>query len=120
MSAARRAALRLTRSTDTVAAVLRRQSAGSFNDFGEFVPGSVTEVPVRVVTAPISGEERQVLPEGIRLRDVRSFWLTEPVTATAEGTDGESGDQIEYDGATYRIFEVQDWAWFWECRGVAQ
>ena len=117
MSAARRAALRIARSTDTVAAVLRRQSAGSFNEFGEFVPGTIVDVDVDLVTAPITGEDRQTLPEGIRLRNVRSFWLRESVTAAVEGDTGQTGDRIVLDGVTYQIFELADWDGFVECQG---
>ena len=85
MTAARRAALRIARSSDRVPAVLRRQTPGDFNKYGEFVPGGVVEVPVQVVSAPVSGEERQVLPEGLRERNVRTFWLTEAVSAVVEG-----------------------------------
>ena len=101
--------------------MLRRQSPGGFNQFGEFEPGTVTETAVQVVTAPVSGEDRQVLPEGLRERNVRTFWLTEAVDAVVEGSDGETGDQIVFDGVTYQVFQVDDWAGaFVECRGVAQ
>jgi len=118
--AAQRVARRLARSPFRRPAVLRRQTPGHRNDRGRFVPGKVVDIAVMAVTAPLGGEERQVLPEGLRERDVRSFWLTERVDAVRQGSTGTGGDQIVYDGVTYQLFQVQAWGGWYECVGVAQ
>ena len=60
-------------------AILLRPTEGFFNDFGEFVPGAAVENIVSLVSAPASGQERLVLPEGIRDMDVRKFWVANDV-----------------------------------------
>ena len=113
-----RVARRLARSPFRCPAVLRRQTAGQRNDYGEFVPGAVVEVDVDVVSVPLSGEERQVLPEGLRERNVRTLWTTETVAAVVEGQTGNSGDHIVFEGATYQVVEVRAWRGWYEAMGV--
>ena len=97
-------------------ATLIATAAGSDDRFGEFVEGATTETAVQLVTAPISGRDRQVLPEGVRSLNVRKFWLREAVTAVVEGE--QAGDVIRYDGADYRAVMVEDWGGFQEVTGV--
>lgn len=101
-------------------AKLHRQTAGTRDNFGEFVPGTATVIDVQVVSAPITGRERLVLPEGLRERDVRKFWLREPVVAVLEGSDGHQGDQIEYDGDIWQAKIAHDWGGFVEAVTVRQ
>ena len=97
-------------------ATLIATAAGSYDRFGKFVEGATTETAVQLVTAPISGRDRQVLPEGLRSLNVRKFWLREAVTAVVEGE--QAGDVIRYDGADYRAVMVEDWGGFQEVTGV--
>ena len=97
-------------------ATLITRAAGSYDRFGKFVEGAPTETPVQLITAPISGRERQVLPEGLRSMNVRMFWLREAVTAAVEGE--QTGDVIRYDGADYRAVMVENWGGFREVTGV--
>ena len=98
-------------------AQLITRAAGTFDNYGDFIPGAETATLVDVVTAPITGEERQILEEGIRTRDIRKFWLTQPVSAGVEGED--NGDIIRYDGTEYRAQVVDDWDGFLEVTAIA-
>ena len=72
-------------------AILLRPTEGFFNDFGEFVPGAAVENIVSLVSAPASGQERLVLPEGVRDMDVRKFWIANDVFALRPGlSDAET------------------------------
>ena len=99
---------------------LLRQTDGSRDEFGEFVKGMEEAIDVEVVTAPITGRDRQVLPEGLRDRDLRTFWLQETVEAVEEGTDGHGGDRIEYDGSTWQVMLVENWGGFSQAVTVRQ
>ena len=89
-------------------AILLRPTEGLFNDFGEFVPGSAIERIVSLVSAPASGQERLVLPEGVRDMDVRKFWIASDVFALRPGlSDAETiilgslgPEQNRFSGAT--------------------
>ena len=74
-------------------AVIVQEGPGDYNDRGEFVPGPITRLDIVVVTAPLSGEERLLLPEGLRSEETRTFWTRENVQAQRPAADG---DIIEY------------------------
>ena len=90
--------------------MLIRQAPGDVNEHGEWVPGAETRTEITLVSAPPSAAtQRNVLPEGARLQDWRTFWFegqAEPLRVGAKATDG---DVIEYGGIRYRIHPVQDW-----------
>ena len=114
---AARAARRVLRSPHlTESAVLVRQQRGIRNDYGEWVPGSTVETPLRLATAPLNGDERAALPEGLRERDVRKFWTTAAASAIVAG-DSE-GDLVRYDSIEYRAIQVEDWGGFREILAV--
>lgn len=91
--------------------------AGSYNDFGEFQTGAGQSSTVKLVTAPVTGRERETLPEGLREKNLRTFYLATQVRATEEGDGGIAGDIIEYNGTRWRVVQAQDWGGFWSCIG---
>ena len=97
-------------------ATLYHQGEGGRNQYGEFVPGAITATAIKLVTAPTTGQEREVLPEGLRERDVRRFWTLDAATAIVAGED--DGDWIRSGETVYRIVESRDWGGFRELMGV--
>lgn len=96
-------------------ATLITYAAGDYNSYGEWEDGAKTETSIDVVTAPLSGQERQNLPEGLRERAVRKFWTS----ATASITPGQTqGTQIRYRNTLYRVVGMQDWRGFREIMAV--
>lgn len=92
------------------------ESEGHRDRGGNWVRGTRVTQPVQLVTAPISGKERETLPEGLREKNVRKFWLA-PTVKVLSGTDG---DLIEYNDVEYRIVMSQSWGAFQEIVGVVQ
>ena len=113
---AERIGARLLDSPLATTASLHRQADGSRNEYGEFVPGAVTAIDINVVTVPISGEERESLPEGLRERDVRKFWLSGPVEAIVAGE--QEGDIVRYKSTDFRVMQADDWDGFYEVLAV--
>ena len=71
-------------------AFLLREAVGDRDDDGVWVPGAITATTVSVVQAPITGQERNTLPEGMRDSDVRKFWVMGDVASLRYGrTDGD-------------------------------
>ena len=92
-----------------------RTGAGFFNDFGEFEEGTETRDDFQTITAPISGEERLVLPEAIREETTRRFWTDYDIRGV---TDDSDADIIAYLSEDWRVDVLQDWAGFFEIVGV--
>ena len=104
-------------------AVVLQQNIGSWSR-GVFVEAEPTRIPVKVVTAPVAvgertpaGNIRKTLPEGLREKELRSFWLKQRVRALQEGET--PGDSILYDGGTYQVVRVNSWGGvFYEAIGA--
>ena len=94
-------------------AFIIRQTPGEYNEFGEWVPGTEEQIPIRLSSAPTQfvnefSEMRDVLPEGARISDVRKFWLTENVEALRVGDSATGGDRILYKETRFRVLLVRD------------
>ena len=91
-------------------ATLITQEPGRDNNYGEWVPGPEIRTAITVVSAPPSAATaRDVLPEGARLQDWRTFWFEHSASPLRVGESQTEGDVIEYDGVRYRMRHVQDW-----------
>ena len=95
-------------------AVLVKVGRGTRDRTGQWRHGTSTTTSVRLASAPLTGRERETLPEGLRAQDVRKFWLRERVQVV----DIADGDIIRYNGLSYRAIMVQDWGAFYEVTGV--
>ena len=101
-----RIAQRLLSNNLAESARLIRESMGGRNEYGEYVEGTITQTDITIVTAPLSGEERAILPEGLREIETRKFWLREDIEVI---DDDHIGDKIEYLGKEYRMVSVDQW-----------
>ena len=87
-----------------------RQEPGTVNQFGEPCPGQFVRHDVRLATAPLTGQQRMILEEGLREEEGRMFYIKgSDVTAVA---DLKNGDAIWDDGRFYRAANVQHWGGF--------
>ena len=85
----------------------KRQAAGSFNDFGEFVAGSVQETVLRASIQPLDTEEDTAL-EGARLdQRLKVFVPTE--NALAPAFDQSEADTVLVDGVEYVVEKSRSW-----------
>ncbi len=104
------------------AATLIRQEPGGDNEYGEWVPGQETLTDITVISAPPDAAKmRDVLPEGSRLSESRTFWIEGvEVKPVRVGTDATEGDLIEYKGVQYRANQVEEWPGFVEVLGIRE
>ena len=103
-------------------ATLIRQEPGGDNEYGEWVPGQETRTDITVISAPPDAAKmRDVLPEGARLSESRTFWIAGvEVKPVRVGTGATEGDVIEYKGTRYRVSHVEQWPGFVEVLGVRE
>ena len=66
-----------------------------------------------VITAPLNGEVRLILAEGLREEETRLFWTKE----STEGLeDDQAGDVLDYRGEPFRARRVAQWPVVsWKC-----
>ena len=102
----------------TESVTIERQTAGAYNDFGEWVAGAPTTETVDAVVAPIDGRTRDTLPENLRASEARTFWIRGNVNPIRAGES--DGDLIVYDTFVFRVVQTQQWGdAFVECLGAA-
>ena len=68
----------------------------------------VVSTPIEVVSAPLDGDERLILPEGLRSAEVRNFW-TKAKVQSVDQASGQDADIIRYQGSRYRAERVAKW-----------
>ncbi len=86
------------------------------------VPGAEKRTDITVVSAPPDAAKmREMLPEGTRLTESRTFWIAgvmvEPIRV---GANASGGDVIEYGGVSYRAQHVEAWPGFVEVLGIRE
>ena len=103
-------------------ATLIRQEPGTDNEYGEWVPGQETRTDITVVSAPPDAARmREMLPEGTRLTESRTFWIAGvEVKPVRIGADATEGDVIEHQGTCYRVQHVEEWPGFVDVLGVRE
>lgn len=113
-----RTANRVLRSAAFVeSATLIHQTQGDHNEYGEWEPGQAVATDVDLVTVPLTGQERQLLPEGLRERNVRRFYTLNVVAAIKPGIS--DGDLILFNSSKfYRIVDVRNWTGYREVVAV--
>ena len=89
--------------------ILRRMLPGRRDDAGKSIPNVFLASAVDGVVLPVEGEERLVLPEGLRGLNITRFLILE----TASDLSG-TGDIIEHGGKLFRVQTVKKWEGFWE------
>ena len=75
---------------------------------GNSVAGPSTTTSIEVVSTPLDGDERLILPEGLRSAEVRNFW-TKAKVQSVDQASGQDADIIRYQGSRYRAERVAKW-----------
>ena len=85
----------------------RRQGADTFNDFGEFVPGPVTETALRASVQPMTLEDSD-FAGGVSVSSRLSVYVPVPGALMAAFEDAVA-DAAVVDGLEYIVEESQSW-----------
>jgi len=89
---------------------IRRGSAGS-SIKGRYTPGSTSDTTGVVASVqPVTGNELERLPEGIRSRRPAKLY-TETEIKQADSVAGTPPDLIIWDGETWEVLSVEKHAW---------
>ena len=105
---------RLAHSAFRETAMLVRQKPAGRNANGEWTPAERSAQSVNVATAPLTGRQRMALPEGLRGKELRNFWLVERVVAVLDAKSlSADGDVIEYGGQRWRARVSENWGGFY-------
>ena len=74
-------------------AELEHQEDGIRNEHGVFLPAAPTITTISVVTAPVDGEEREILAVGLRSEELRTFWIKAAVQGVDDAHDAVGRSQ---------------------------
>ena len=85
----------------------RRQAAGDFNEFGEFVPGTVEEVTLRASVQPLENEDEDVV-EGSRIDERIKVFVPQADALVAAYRDRQ-GDLVLVDGVEFAVVQARNW-----------
>ena len=92
------------------------QQEGARNASGEFAPGGFLRVNVRLITTPLTGEDRMILPEALREEEARRFFIqAADVEAIAPM---KVGDALWHERRIYRAVRVNEWGGFRDVTAV--
>ena len=87
--------------------VRRRQGPGSYNQFGEFEPGTVEETQMAASVQPLKLEDADAAG-GVSVSHRLSVYVPEP-GALAAALDTAQADTVLVDGLEYVVEESQSW-----------
>ena len=85
----------------------KRQTPGHRNEFGEWVPGEVTETEFPANVQPISLEDEDAV-EGSRLDERLTVYIPQPQALLA-AFDDRQADTVLVDGAEFTVEKSRSW-----------
>ena len=85
----------------------KRETPGDYNDYGEFVPGTVMETDFQASVQPVALEDLDN-PEGARVSDKLKIYIPVPY-ALAAAFEQANADKVLVDGLTYVVDESKAW-----------
>lgn len=88
--------------------VVTREGEGDYV-LGRWEPGAETTFSIQASIQPLSGNELQDLPEGVRTEETRILWTTTQLRGPIKDSlsDGSGADRIDIDGDRYRVWKVE-------------
>jgi hypothetical protein len=94
----------------------RSNGVPEYNVDGDLIPAKREEFPIKGCMQPFRkrnsrSEEQLVLPENVRLEDVKIFYTRFEVRPASNFTN-TAADVIEYRGDVYEVFSVWDFSDF--------
>jgi hypothetical protein len=91
---------------------VRRYASGSLVK-GRWVPdASYTETEIIASIQPMSGRERELLPEGERTKEIIRIYTKHGLRQAME-KNNVKGDQVSYKGRMYEVKRVDTWDFDW-------
>ena len=88
----------------------RRTAAGSWGTDGRYNPGGTTDTDITASVQPLSGRDRQKLPEGDRTRHGKKVYTFETsiLFRTVDQHGQELADRFVIGGVVYEAYHVDD------------
>lgn len=91
---------------------LRRYEAGEYVKGRWVAGGTYTETSIIASIQPVTGKERELLPEGERTKEVIRIYTKYGLRQAIE-QQNVKGDQISYKGRVYEVRMVETWDFDW-------
>lgn len=87
---------------------VKRKAAGSYDVRGQYVAGAETTLDIVASIQPVSARERELLPEGTRLREMFKLYTTTQLLPP-RGAPPIGGDIVTINGEDFLVTSCQDY-----------
>lgn len=94
--------------THKIPLTILRRTAGSYVN-GEWVEGTITNIPIEVNIQPMKGYELLIMPESERSKVWWKLYTDVELRTQKEGAGGYDADEFVWKGDTYKIMKVDNW-----------
>lgn len=95
--------------TNKIPVSIERRGQGYWN-FGEWVEGEPITIIREVNIQPLKPSEILQMPESDRTREWYKVFCADELRTKQEGANGHGPDRFEWQGHTYEIMKVQNYA----------
>lgn len=86
-----------------------RELPGSYDVRGQFIKGAQSNLEITASVQPISARERELLPEGTRIKEIFKLYTTTELLPP-RGTPPVGGDVVTINGQKYLVTSCQDYS----------
>lgn len=85
---------------------IERRTAGGYVD-GDWVEGTLTNIPIEVNIQPAKDHELLMLPESERSKEWYKLYSTSEIRTQLEGTGGHDADEFVFEGKRFKVMKAR-------------
>lgn len=95
--------------THKIPFTIYRREQNTFNEYGDEVPGAITEIEIEGNIQPVKSNELLQLPEADRTRVWFKLYTDAQLRTMKEGVGGWDADEFNWKGNRYKVMKIDDW-----------
>jgi hypothetical protein len=92
---------------------ITRYNPGSYDSNGRWNADTTTAVPIQAHIQPLTGKEKDEVPEGRREKDMIRIYSDTVLKGVEVDSTKTQPDRITYDNRTFEVFNARVWLDTW-------